>query len=121
MVAAQMKAGENDGIFAGCDGYRCTKYMMTPLGTPFTPGQRRYNKPPGQRRYNKPPGQRRYNKPLARTRNPIERTLGMLRAKILCLILGMSEDQPGEMRQHHHRSCCPLQHSRFRRGNQAGR
>ena len=70
-VAAMMEAGEIDGIFVGDGGYRCTEYMMTPLRTPATPGERRYNKA------------------QARTRNPIERTFGMLKTKFPCLALGM--------------------------------
>lgn len=70
-VAARMEAGEFDGLLVGDGGYRCTEYMMTPLRTPITPGERRYNKA------------------QARTRNPIERTFGMLKAKFPCLALGM--------------------------------
>ena len=70
MVAARAEAGQLDGILVGDGGYRCTEYMMTPLAHPESPAERRYQKA------------------QVRTRNPIERTFGMLK-KFPCLFVGL--------------------------------
>ena len=70
-VGARVEQGRIDGILVGDGGYRCTDHMMTPIGTPETAGERRYNYA------------------HIRTRNPIERTFGMLKKKFPCLSQGL--------------------------------
>ena len=70
MVAARAEAGQLDGILVEDGGYRCTEYMMTPMAHPDSPAERRYQKA------------------QVRTRNPIERTFGMLKKKFPCLSVG---------------------------------
>jgi hypothetical protein len=61
---AQLENGEIDyGILLGDGGYGCERYLLTPIGTPVTPAERRYNKA------------------QIKTRNIIERTFGAWKRK----------------------------------------
>ena len=71
-ICARFETGEiKDGYILGDGGYPCKRYLLTPLGTTTTAAERRYN----------------YSQ--IRTRNPVERTFGVLKRRFPCLKLGL--------------------------------
>lgn len=71
-LCAQFETGEIvHGHLVGDGGYPCKKYLLTPLFSTVTNAERNYN----------------YAQ--IRTRNPIERTFGVLKRRFPCLRLGL--------------------------------
>nr|CAH7723317.1 unnamed protein product [Callosobruchus chinensis] len=63
-----------NSVMVGDSGYRCNKYMMTPLDNPATPAEHLYNEA------------------QIRTRNSIERMFGIWKRRFPVLALGMRVD-----------------------------
>ena len=71
-ICAQFELGKiTNGHLLGDGGYACKKYLLTPLANTTTAGERNYNFA------------------QIRSRNPIERSFGVLKRRFPCLQLGI--------------------------------